>query len=87
MIPKSGKLDYSKVRAYWVISLLDVVSKLVERAAAHLIADHLECGRGLYNSLFGCRKRHSYIDAVALLITGRSRSGGEARWQGRCLWT
>ena len=42
VIPKPGKPDNSRVHAYRVISLLDVVSKLVERTAAHLIADHLE---------------------------------------------
>jgi len=42
VIPKPGKPDYTKVRAYRVISLLDVIGKLVERTAAHLIADHLE---------------------------------------------
>jgi len=40
VIPKPGKPDYSKVRSYRVISLLDVISKLLERTAAHLIADH-----------------------------------------------
>ena len=42
VIPKPGKPDYSKVQAYRVICLLDVFSKLVERMAGHLIADHLE---------------------------------------------
>jgi len=51
-----------------VISLLDVVSKLVERTAAHLIADHLECKRGLHDGQFGCRKRRLCVDAVAVLI-------------------
>jgi hypothetical protein len=41
-IPKPGKPDYSKVRAYRVISLLEVIGKLVERTAAHLFADSLE---------------------------------------------
>jgi len=39
VIPKP---DYTRVRAHRVISLLDSISKLVERTAAHLIADHLE---------------------------------------------
>jgi len=43
IIPKPGKPDYSKVHAYRVILLLDIISKLLERTAAHLIADHLEC--------------------------------------------
>jgi len=42
VIPKPGKPDYKQVRAHRVISLLDSISKLVERTAAYLIADHLE---------------------------------------------
>jgi len=42
VIPKPGKPKYPKFHAYRVISLLDVISKLVERTAAYLIADHLE---------------------------------------------
>jgi len=68
VIPKPGKPDYSKVRAYRVISLLDVISKLLERTAAHLIADHLERKRGLHEGQFGCRKRRSCVDAVAILM-------------------
>ena len=40
--PKANKPGYSQVRAYWVISLLNVIGKLVERTVAYLIADHLE---------------------------------------------
>ena len=68
VIPKPGKPDYSQVRAYRVISLLDMVSKLVERTAAHLIADHLERKRGLHDGQFGCHKRRSCVDAVAVLM-------------------
>jgi hypothetical protein len=48
VIPKPGNPDYTKVRAYPVISLLDVISKLLEWMAVHLIADHLERKRGLH---------------------------------------
>jgi len=68
IIPKPGKPDYSRVRAYRVISLLDVVSKLVERTAAPLITDHLERKQGLHDGQFRCRKRRSCIDAVAVLM-------------------
>ena len=68
VIPKPGKPDYSKVHAYQVISFLDVISKLLERTAAHPIADHLERKRGLHEGQFGCRKRRSCIDAVAVLM-------------------
>ena len=42
VVLKPGNPDYSKVRAYQVISRLDVISKLVERTrtAALLIVDH-----------------------------------------------
>jgi hypothetical protein len=59
VIPKAGKPDYSKVRAYRVICLLDCISKLVERTAGHLIADHLERKKGLHEGQYGCRKRRS----------------------------
>jgi len=68
VIPKPGKPDYSRIRAYRVISLLDVIAKLVERMAAHLIADHLERSKGLHEGQFGCRKRRSCVDAVATLM-------------------
>jgi len=42
VILKAGKPDYSRVGAYHVICLLDVISKLVERTAGYLITDHLE---------------------------------------------
>ena len=40
VVPKPGKPDNSKVRAYQAISRLDVISKLVEHTAALLIVDH-----------------------------------------------
>jgi len=85
VIPKPGKPDYSKVRAYRVISLLDVTAKLVERTAAHLISDHLERKRGLHDGQFGCRKRRSCVDAVALLMNRTQRAWTEKRVAGTLL--
>ena len=78
VIPKPGKPDYTKVRAYRVISLLDVISKLVERTAANLIADHLERKRGLHDGQYGCRKRRSSVNAVAVL-TNRTQQAWTAK--------
>jgi len=78
VIPKPGKPDYSKVRAYRVISLLDVISKLLERTAAHLIADHLERKRGLHKGQFGCRKRRSCVEAVAISMNRTKKA-----WAGK----
>jgi hypothetical protein len=78
--PEGEKAGHSKVRAYRVISLLDVFSKLVERTAAHLIADHLERrkGRGVHDGQFGCRKRRPYVDALAVLMNRTQQS-----WEGK----
>jgi len=85
VIPKPGEPDYSKVRAYRVISLLDVISKLLEHTAAHLIADHLERKRGLHEGQFGCRKRRSCVDAVAILMN-RTQQAWERKKIGGALF-
>lgn len=65
--PENGKgCGHSQVGEAWLlqgpslptISLLDVISELVERTAAHLAADHLERrkGRGLHGGQFGCQE-------------------------------
>jgi hypothetical protein len=77
VIPKAGKPDYAKVRAYRVICLLEVISQLVERTAGHLIADHLERKKGLHEGQYGCRKRRSCIDAVAVLMNRTQQALGE----------
>jgi hypothetical protein len=68
VIPNAGKPDYSRVRAYRVICLLNVISKLVERTAGYLIADHLEWKKGLHEGQYRYRKRRSCIDTVAVLM-------------------
>jgi hypothetical protein len=78
VIPKAGKPDYSKVRAYGVICLLNVISKLVERTAGHLIAVRLERKKGLHEGQYGCRKRRSCIDAVPVLMNRTQQA-----WQGK----
>ena len=68
VIPKPGKPNYSKVRAYRMILLLDVTAKLVERMVAHLISNYLERKRGLHDGQFSCCKRRSCVNTVALLM-------------------
>jgi len=82
VIPKPGKPDYSKVSAYRVISLLDVISKLVDRTAAHLIADHLERKHGLHDGQYGCRKWRSCVDPVAVLMNRTQQAWKEKRVSG-----
>jgi hypothetical protein len=82
VIPKAGKPDYSKVKAYWVIFLLDVISKLVERRSSHLIAEQLERKKGVHEGQYGCRKRRSCIDAVAMRMNRTQQSWGERKIAG-----
>jgi len=82
MIPKPGKPDYIKVWAYRVILLLDVVSKLVEYTAAHLISDHLERLRGLNDGQFGCQECQSCVDTVAVLINCMQLAWGQKQMAG-----
>ena len=44
-----------------VIVPLDSLGKLVEKTAAHLIADQLERGRELHEGQYGCCRRRSYV--------------------------
>jgi len=94
VIPKPGKPDYRQVRAHRVIALLDSLGKLVEKTAAHLIADQLERKRSLHEGQYGCRRRRLCVDAVAVLISdaqqacmepeerrGRTANGRKVRLQ------
>jgi len=85
VIPKANKLDYSQIRAYRVISLLDVISKLVERTAAHLMVDHLERSGGLHEGQYGCRKRRATVDAVAVLMNQTEQAWAKKRVAGTLL--
>ena len=77
VIPKPGKADYSKARAHRVISLLDTLGKLVERTAAHLIAEQLELKRRLHDGQYGSRVRRSTVDAVACLMNFAQQAWGK----------
>jgi len=50
-----------------------VCDKLVERTAAHLIADHMERrkGRGLHDGHFCCRVRRSCADDIVWCAKGK----------------
>jgi hypothetical protein len=68
VIPKPNRPDYSQVRAYRVIQLLDTFGKLVERTAAYLVADLLERNGSLHEGQYGSRNRRAAVDAVAVLM-------------------
>jgi hypothetical protein len=73
------------VRASRVICLLHVISKLVERTAGHLIADHLERKKELHEGQYGCQKRRSCIDVVVVLMNRTQLAWGEKKIVGALL--
>lgn len=85
VIPKPGEPDYSKVGAYRVISLLDIISTLLGRTAAHLIADHLEGKHGLHEGQYGCRKQRSCVDTVAILMNRTQQASADKQVAGALL--
>jgi len=68
LLRKPNKPDYTLVKAYRVISLLNCLGKVVEKIAAEVISTYCEAAGVLHPGQMGSRKRRSAIDAVACLI-------------------
>lgn len=68
LLRKPNKPDYSLVKAYRVISLLNCLGKVIEKVAAEAIATYCEAAGVLHPGQMGCRRRRSTADAVACLI-------------------
>jgi len=68
VIPKPGKPDYTKAKAYRVISLLSTMSKLVEKVVANSIAKAAEEGLWFHRGQFGGRSHRSAVEAAAVLV-------------------
>lgn len=68
LLRKPNKPDYTAVKAYRVINLLNCLGKVVEKIAADAIARHCETMGVLHPGQMGSRKQRSAIDTVACLI-------------------
>lgn len=69
VLAKPGKPDYSKPKAYRVISLLNCLGKVSERILAQRLGTIAEKGPLLHESQIGGRKKKSAIDAALLLTS------------------
>lgn len=56
LLRKQGKPTYTAAKAYRVISLLNCLGKVVERAVATWIASHCEANEIFHRGQFGCRR-------------------------------
>jgi hypothetical protein len=67
ILPKPNKLDYSMVKAYWPVSLLECFSKTLEK----IVANHFTSDSNLHDILppsqFDSRPYHLATDACSLL--------------------
>ena len=68
LLRKQGKPTYSVAKAYRVISLLNCLGKVVERAVATWIASYCETNHIFHRGQFGCRRGRGTSDAVAQLV-------------------
>lgn len=68
-IPNPGKDDYTKVKSYRVISVLNCLGKVVERVVATILSDHCEWHGTFHPGQYGSRRQRSAIDAVGVLMT------------------
>ena len=68
LLRKPNKPDYSAVKPYRVISLLNCLGKVVEKIAADAIAHHCESTGVFHPGQMGGRKQRSATDAVACMI-------------------
>ncbi|KKA18832.1 RNA-directed DNA polymerase, partial [Rasamsonia emersonii CBS 393.64] len=68
LLQKPNKPDYTLVKAYRVISLLNCLGKVIEKIAAEAISDYCETTGVLHPSQIGSHRHWSATDAVACLI-------------------
>ena len=68
MLKKAGKRDWSSVKSYRVISLLNCLGKLVEKVIAELLSKYCEEFSKLHPEQMGARKQRCAIDVIASLV-------------------
>lgn len=67
-IPKPGKKDYTKAKAFRTISLLNTMAKVAEKVASEALTDYIEKEGRLSEGQFGGRRKRGAVDAVARLM-------------------
>ena len=68
LLEKAGKRDFSLVRSYRVISLLNCMGKVIEKVVAVQLSQYCENYSKLHPGQMGGRKERSAIDVVAILV-------------------
>ena len=79
LLEKGGRRDFSLVKSYRVISLLNCLGKVVEKVVAGLLSGHCEKFSKLHQGQMGARKQRCAIDAVASLVYKIEESWAEKK--------
>lgn len=79
LLEKVGKRDWSLVKSYRVISLLNCLGKVVEKVVAGLLSEYCEKFSRLHPGQMGARKQRCAIDAVASLVHKVQESWAEKK--------
>lgn len=79
LLEKEGRRDFSLVKSYRVISLLNCLGKVVEKVVAGLLSGHCEKFSKLHQGQMGARKQRCAIDAVASLVYKIEESWAEKK--------
>ena len=74
VIPLFKTGDPQDLDNYWPISLLPVISKVLEQIVYRQLTEHLEINQIQYPHQYGFRKQHSTTDAVLKLVGEMLRS-------------
>jgi hypothetical protein len=70
LLRKLDKSDYTQIKAYQVISLLNCLGKVVEKVVADMIAAYCEAAEVLHTGQMGSQRRWSALDTVGCLVQG-----------------
>ena len=68
LLEKGGSRDFTLVKSYRVISLLNCIGKVLEKVVAEQLSQFCESFCKLHVGQMGARKERCAIDAVALLV-------------------
>lgn len=66
---KPNKLDYTMVKLYYIISLLNCLRKMCEKVVADILSEWCEINYVLYEGQMGFRRQRSTIDTMARVIS------------------
>lgn len=85
MLRKPNKLDYTVVKSYRIVSLLNCLGKVYKGMAADMLADWCKVDGIVHERQMGSRRQRSTIDAVTRVTQQVQEAWGEEKMAGMLL--